>query len=294
MAKNNITTTVSNEFTYSVVPIIIIICILGVVFNVLLLVAFIKDPLKCFRNSGTYLVMNLAVSDCIMCLSIPYYTLHTIKGMTGQQRIFGFLVRWFGMSSIVSIGSISIDRFLMVAYPIKHRVLVRGKIIVLWLAAIWIASCVPPVLRFFSHGRKNELMEKINIYTICLIIVAFSAVMYAATYYQLKKQSRNIALQISNESRAQEIRILKEKRFLKTIIIIASIAFICVVPSAIFYHAYDAEALGLFKGNLVSEILRKIFASIFYINFVVNPLIYVVRLPNYRKTFYLLYCKRGS
>jgi hypothetical protein len=199
---------------------------------------------------------------------------------------------WFGISSIVSIASISIDRFLMVAYPIKHRVLITSKIIVRWLAAIWIASCVPPVLRFFFHGRKNELLEKINIYTICVIIVAFSAVMYAATYYQLKKQSRNIALQNSNESRAQEIRILKEKRFLKTIVIIACVAFICVVPSAIFHQAYDA--LGLFKRNLTSEILSEIFLHIFNINFVVNPLIYVVRLPNYRKTFYLLYCKRGT
>ena len=225
----------------------------------------------------------------ITCLFVPFFT---IKGITGRHQIFGFLVVWFGISSIVSIASISIDRFLMVAYPIKHRVLITSKIIVLWLAAIWLASGVPPVLRFFFHGRKNELLEKINIYTICVIIVAFSAVMYAATYYQLKKQSRNIALQNSNESRAQEIRILKEKRFLKTIVIIACVAFICVVPSAIFHQAYDA--LGLFKRNLTSEILSEIFLHIFNINFVVNPLIYFVRLPNYRKTFYLLYCKRGS
>jgi predicted neutral ceramidase superfamily lipid hydrolase len=153
--------------------------------------------------------------------------------------------------------------------------------------------CTAPVLRFYFHGRKkNELIENINMYIMCVIIIAFSAIMYAATYYQLKKQSRNIALQNSNDSRAQEIRILKEKRFLKTIIIIACIAFICVVPTAIFYQVHDA--LGLFKRNLTSEILSDIFASIFYINFAVNPLIYVVRLPNYQKTFYLLYWRRGS
>ncbi len=41
--------------------------------NVLLLVAFLKDPLKCFRNSGTHLVMNLAVSDCLTCLFAPSF-----------------------------------------------------------------------------------------------------------------------------------------------------------------------------------------------------------------------------
>ena len=68
MAEINTTASIGNEFSYfSSVPGILV-GILGVVSNVLLLVAFIKDPLKCFRNSGTYLMMNLSVSDCLMCL----------------------------------------------------------------------------------------------------------------------------------------------------------------------------------------------------------------------------------
>jgi hypothetical protein len=40
----------------------------GVFMHLLLLIALLKDPLKCFRNSGTYLVGNLAVSDFLVCL----------------------------------------------------------------------------------------------------------------------------------------------------------------------------------------------------------------------------------
>ena len=291
MAENNITTTVNNEFTYSRLIPVIIISILGVASNLLLLVAFIKDPLKCFRNSGTYLVMNLAVSDCLMSLLGPFVHTMIIPGPR-WHKIFAFLMVWFGMSSFLSIISISIDRFLMVAYPIKHRVLIEGKVIVMLLVTIWIASCVPPVLKLFNtyDPWKNNT---INIRIIPVISVIISAVMYASTYRKLKKQSRNIALQNSNGSRAQEIRILKEKQFLQTIMIIAWIAFVCVVPSMVFFQAYDALGFGREK-NLASEILNKIFLLIFCINFAVNPLIYVVRLPNYRKTFYLLYCKRGS
>jgi hypothetical protein len=289
MAENNITTTVSNEFTYSGVPIIII-CILGVASNVLLLVAFIKDPLKCFRNSGTYLVMNLAVSDCLMSLLGPFVHTMIIPGPR-WHKIFELLMVWFGMSSFLSIVSISIDRFSMVAYPIKHRVLMKGKVIVLWLVTMWIASCVPPALElFFFYSPQTNT---INVYIIPVISVTISAVMYASTYRKLKKQSRNIALQNSNGSRAQEIRILKEKQFLQTIMIIACIAFVCVVPSMVFLQAYDALGFGREK-NLASEILNEIFLSICYINFAVNPFIYVIRLPNYRKTFYLLYYKRGT
>ena len=64
MAENN-TASVGDELSYFFSVPSIVVCILGVVSNALLLVAFIKDHLKCFRNSGTYLVMNLSVSDCL-------------------------------------------------------------------------------------------------------------------------------------------------------------------------------------------------------------------------------------
>ncbi len=58
MAENNYV----YEFAYSDLPLIKI-SVLGVALNVLLLLAFLKDPQKCFRNSGTYLVMNTVKTD---------------------------------------------------------------------------------------------------------------------------------------------------------------------------------------------------------------------------------------
>ena len=68
MADN--TTTTGSK--YNIIPVTVM-PVLGVVSNALLLVAFIKDPLKCFRNSATYLVMNLAVSDSLLCLIAPLH-----------------------------------------------------------------------------------------------------------------------------------------------------------------------------------------------------------------------------
>ena len=45
-----------------------VICFFGVVSHSLLLYAFFKDPLKCFKHSGTFLVINLEVADFIICL----------------------------------------------------------------------------------------------------------------------------------------------------------------------------------------------------------------------------------
>ena len=204
----------SYEFAYSDLPLITI-SVFGVALNVLLLVAFLKDPLKCFRNSGTYLVVNLAVSDCLTCLFAASFLVMCV--LPGWYWIFEGFFLWFGTVSLVSIASISIDRFLLVAYPIKHHILMRAKVIILWLAAIWIVSCARPLIRLFYDSKNNQIIGA--------IIIIISVVIYAFTYWKLKKQAKNIALQNSRESRAQEIRILKEKKFLNTIIFIACVAF---------------------------------------------------------------------
>ena len=281
---------ISNEPTHILLPLLIV-TISGVISNVLLLVAFIKNPLKCFRNSGTYLVMNLAVSDFLM--SLYYSFIHVELNLSRRLSfppIFYLFLNWFKSVSIVSITSISIDRFLMVAYPMKYRILMKGKVMILWIAAIWIMCCVIPLFLALSDVRETSRIQTITVFSVTVVIL--SSVMYSSTYRKLKKQSRNIALQNSNETRAQEIRILKEKRFLKTIIIIAYVAFACVVPSEVMYLMH--VSLGLPVDNLAFIMANRVFHFLYFINFAVNPLIYILRLPNYRKTFYLIYCKRRT
>ena len=284
MAQNDTTTSVGFEITHTNL-VIIIISVLGVKSNGLLLIAFLKDPLKCYRNSGTYLVINLSISDCLTCLVVPFFHTSIFEVPFGSNSILEFCIEWFGITSFFSITSISFDRLLMVAYPIKYRVLVSNKTILLWLALIWKLSLISPVFGLIysntQHGRTSW-------YICTMVAILLAEVMYAFTYSKLKNQSRNIALHNTNQSRAQEIRILKEKRFLKTIIIVACIAFICIVPAMIYLHVVYYQ-----PGLLASAptIAPTITFGIFYTNFAVNPLIYIIRLPNYRKTFYLLYCR---
>ena len=264
---------------------LLIIPILGVVSNALLVVAFIKDPLKCFRNPETYLVMNLSVSDCLACVFYSFIV------YPKPSLIFQLILAWLACVSLVSITCISIDRFLIVAYPMKYCTMMKGKFMFLCIAAIWIVSCVIPAWTVFSGSNNVEISSRVfQIFNV--IIVILSSVMYSSTYCKLKKQSRNISLQNSSQSRAQEIRILKEKRFLKTIIIIAFIAFVCVVPFMIYIFisisiSFDLDPMASLLTFLLSSYL-------FQINLAVNPLIYFLRLPKYRKTFHAIYSRRRT
>ena len=138
MVETNTTASMDNAFSYYNLPLFII-SIVGLVSNVLILVAFIKDLLKCFRNSGTYLVINLSTSDFMTCLfSLAFY-------FTPRTNVlypyYSFFVFWMGLASFATITSVSIDRFVMVTYAIKYRILMNGKVMILWILAIWIKLC---------------------------------------------------------------------------------------------------------------------------------------------------------
>ena len=258
---------------------LLFLCFLGVVSHSLLLYAFYKDPLKCFKRSGTFLVINLAIADSLMCLVSVFYII-CVKDIFWHE-ILKPIVFAAKFVSILTLSSISIDRFLLVVYPIKHSYLIKGRPLVIWPACIWLIGIVFP-MKIVIFGQYSYDLAVVNSTT--AIIGVFSAVMYALTYSKLKKQSRNIqALQSSNESCAQRIRVLKEKQILRTIVIIACIAVICVVPFSSLRTVLPGRRI---------PILADISYCMLYINFAVNPLIYILRLPNYRKTFVLLYCGR--
>ena len=145
----------------------------------------------------------------------------------------------------------------------------------------WIVNCVIPVFLLFSDVHRPSGGQAFCTYSV--IIITPSAVMYLSTYYKLKKQSRNIALQNATESREQKLRILKEERFLKKIVILACIAFVFTVP--IFALFLLNNSLSLPKNTTVFIVCN----FMLYSNFSLNPLIYILRLPNYRVKHFICF-----
>ena len=254
-------------------------CVCGFVVHVMLLVAFVKDPLKCFRNSATYLVASLAVSDMSVTISFPVFN------SVHLERNFRFVDFRFVpiMSSFLTIFSISVDRYLMVVHPFKHRSLINGKRMIVWIISIWIVGFG---LVFTKRFIKDVTINRLFHAAVEIGLIFLAAFIYAITYASLKKQSKFLTTQDTSANRSLEARILKEKRFLKTIAVICFVEITTLSPIIILFVIKNM--------SLNTNTMQVIFSSnllLFTINFVVNPFIYIWRLPKYRKTFSVLYCK---
>ena len=105
------------ENSTTIAQLFIYIC--GVILHLLLLYAFLKDPLKCFKNLGMSFVINLAIPDFLACFSLPFQFLnHNVQDLSSTLHL---LNRSFANVSCLTIASISIDRLFMAVYPIQWR-----------------------------------------------------------------------------------------------------------------------------------------------------------------------------
>ena len=165
-----------------------IVCSVGAVANLMLLIAFVKDPLKCFRNSATYLVGNLALSDMV-------YNLHLITEVLQNVRndVVDFFSYFSFYSSMVTIFSIALDRFLMIRYPFKHRILMSKNKMAAWIAVIWLLSSLHSFKKGFAPSDFDGIMKPCFGATSIIL----TGILYSKTCFALRKQS---ALMIGKKS----------------------------------------------------------------------------------------------
>ena len=280
----------NSDFYFSQLPLYFI-SSFGIVSHVLLLIAFIKDPLKCFRNSATYLVANLACSDLIIC----FCGLFVAQPFT-RRLYWIFFIIWRSTVpiSIFTIFGIAVDRFLMVAFPFKQRSLMSGKKIVVWITLFWMLPLCY-TLREFLSPESSEAFEVGNVKIYAELTLTFLAgALYVMTTRSLRIQARKLVSYNPEfrSNRTQTIRALKERRFMNTIAMVACITFIGIVPCIITYNVIKEEGIGG-RGSVIHVLFR--FSLIFfYCTFAVNPLMYFLRLTNYRKTFFAMYWRRKA
>ena len=201
----------------------------GLILHLLLLYAFFKDPLKCLKKLETAFVINLAVSDFLACFTMLLQaSIFLAANINENHSLPDFFLTLFVNVSCLTIASISVDRLLMVVYPIKHRYWIKKKVIAVWLSLIWFVCVSYSMKRVIFGAEKNY--EDLLYGSLATVLLSSTSIVYAFVYKALKKKLKHRAeLNEGNEHRPGDdaLRLLKEKKFLKTIILIASITFAC-------------------------------------------------------------------
>ncbi len=272
-----------------------------IVANGLLIFAMLKDPLKCFLNATSYFIFHLGFSDFLNSLifmeeSLLWLTeFGGINGLPSGFRILNNLV--FQVVFFVnppSIFSLALERCLSIVFPLWHKVNVTPGVCRIWLAMIWVSIGLLLGIRYiFLIYLEQEHAYRVmpNLGTVTFLVA--TVICYSVCAFTVRK--RRLALKqdtvISKANRkSAEVRLRNENRFLCTMFIIFLGFLLGVIPASIcFWVMFYKETK-----NIVIIHIMNLSDMMLLLNYAVNTFIYLWRLPKYRKTFQVLYCRNNT
>lgn len=286
----------SGEFALFMVVLGCILVLLSFLGNVFVIVAYLKDPLKVFQTSSSQFILNIAIVDLITAI---FTAIMLLRNVLEDETDARNTLLYFSLAlSFPSFFILSMDRFCSVAFPLWHRVKVTVRSCKLCLLGIWLFHGTYETINHLvlEHAAGSPLVNAcVRLAYVSIFFISTQA-FYLATCLSLRRQNQHmIARQENSEhknphnssvNRAVQVRLLNEKHFLITTAIICLIMALTVLPSIIFFKIFYLvfEDLDMnITGNLIILSLR--------IKFVVNPLIYLWRFKNYRKTLKAL-CRK--
>ena len=252
--------------------------------NVLTLIIFARE--KTFRKKRLFLVMNMALADVMLgAVSLPlwvyflvgpYYLLWTAKTNTAVAYSFNFLDTTFSQSSLISAVFISCERFYAVYWPLKHKTLSTRAygiaIFMVWSLAILVSTVF--LLSLYLESYKAAALSWMSFPLSFLFIVCACNI---GIWRKVRK--RNNALQQQNRAAC------RNQRLTKTLLFVSAISVLSWLPLVIVNYLIAIQRFGIAK--LFIGIINILNLS----NSVLNPLVYALRIPEFRQTL-ILCCSR--
>lgn len=280
----------------------------GISVILMLITALVMNVLVCFvvhRNRllrqqfSSVFIVNLAVCDLLMAiLAMPFSLtalLHSSWPFGGFLCHFtGFTNQIFGISAILTLAMISIDRFYAVIKPLKYRAKMTMQkaiwsIVYVWIQAL-IFSVVPAANKWYVFNEKYLFCtftfrdETEIVFTSCLYLFNFGLplLVMLVAYYKIFKVARLHSQRIAPavftlgtfgitklvNIRKETGRQREAKAARKILVVIA--AFLCCnAPYT------TIRLLELTKGNI--ELPHSVTISAKWLNFLkssLNPIIY--------------------
>ena len=235
------------------------------------------------------LLLSLAASDVgVGLLAQPLYISSLVCSLK-RKRIDcisdeGLLavIIFFCTSSLFSVVTVSLDRFLAVHLHLRYQELVTHKRVLAVVISIWLLSAIISSSVFWNPLRVSLRVIELVVVTVCLILVV---IVYWRIYIVLKRHKNQIqSLQIQEVQQSVQngdlSNFLKLRKSALGTFYVCILFFICYLPFYILSFirlAYPLSLISFYEASLYTT-------TLFFLNSSLNPVIYCWKMGPIRRT----------
>ena len=265
-----------------------------VTLNILTVIVFIKN--HGLRKRSLYLVINLAFTDMFVGGYVVLLNFFSTGGYCNfWQNNLSYFGLWeniiyavsntFGLTSITNLAAISLERLHATFRPFKHRLVKKwvfgGAVALIWVTAGLYSIVIEVMRKLGDHNLFNYLL--VSYYSFISIGLFFICVSYVS-----------IAVKINCGARPQHHGAAsREKKLTKTLFIMTVVSLMLWLPLVVLLYL---DWLGNFSVTPLplSTLfhLNNAFLFLYFANSLVNPILYALRMPEFKRALVsLLRCR---
>ena len=260
------------------------VCLATVILNIITIIMFAKQ--RRLQRKSTYLIIHLAIVDLlvgavtgpIQIESIGSLTCHTWKNNMPSSIWFILLALATGFHidkvSLLNLTFISLERTHATFCPFKHRFVkkwVYGVVIVVtWLVPAFMISLVSGI-SIFNHDFI-KFYSVLFSYISILLLVIFAC--YVSIYIKVR---RGRFAQLHGAAG------LRERKLTSTMFHATFGSFLTFLPSIVGFgvFAFDFKLYASLSTNFRFH-FEMAMITFFLFNSLINPIIYAIRMPEFR------------
>ena len=250
--------------------------------NSLTVIAFCRD--RNLRKRSTYLVISLAVADMLSGGSSAFDLFYDVGAICNSWRYniehwyIHVTLFWFVICSLTNMTVISLERLNATFWPFRHRTIKKSVywvlIVAIWLTAL-LFSCALIMIQYYTGKWDYYYYAWSSFIFICLLVICVSYVFIF------------VKLRFGNQPRHHGAA-NRERKLTVTLFTVTSLSLLLWLPFVInaflFFSTNILRSLSeiaLFRLNCVST-------ALLYANSFLNPILYVMRMPGFRRALKML------
>lgn len=259
--------------------------------NLLICVAVVKDPFKTLRSPFNLFLLNIAAADLVVGLAVlPLsITYHSLEGIGIKYDVLtkalhlSFFISC--TASVLGIAALSIDRYVCVTSPMKYRLRLKSLQVKRVSVIIWLTSVICPFTYLYVDFIIYTFVFANGTLLFTLLVLVF---VNHKIHRSLQTQRQQLQILADGESLRTNLS-QRDARVTKTFLFFLGSFLVLTLPALTFSYVLNfcsscnCRTIHIFRDL---QFLSILFPSS------VNPFIYALRLPNFRRAITIISCSK--